>query len=153
MQNSLHIVPSIDIHELASMNRMLLEDEGAENPMSVAQLEERLGGWLESGAYHAAVMHHNEEVVGYILYREEQDAYDVSRKNIYVRQFFIKRTYRRRGIGRAAFEQVVATQFPPGTTIVLEVLASNLQGRAFWERLGFQPYFTTYRRRPADVKE
>ncbi len=147
MQNTLEIVPSDNVHELALMNRMLIEDEGADNPMSIEQLEDRLRRWLNDGEYHAAMIYRNDEVVGYMLYREEQDAYDISRKNIYVRQFFVKRAYRRRGIGRSAFEQVVATQFPPETTIMLEVLASNLQGRAFWERLGFEPYFTTYRRR------
>lgn len=147
MQNTLQIVPSTDVRELALMNRMLIEDEGADNPMSIDQLETRLRRWLSGGEYHATMIYRNEEVVGYLLYREEQDAYDISQKNIYIRQFFIKRAYRRRGIGRSAFEQVVSTQFPTGTTIMLEVLASNLQGRAFWERLGFEPYFTTYRRR------
>ncbi len=140
-----------DAPELAQMNRILMEDEGAPNPMSVDGLTERMTGWLETGAYKAVLIARKEEIVGYVLYRRETDATDVSNINIHVRQFFVKRVYRRRGIGRRAFEQVVASHFPAEATIVLEVLAGNLQGQVFWERLGFEPYFTTYRRRTAET--
>lgn len=136
-----------DAPELALMNRMLIEDEGAPNPMSLDGLTARMTDWLVSGTYQAVVITRDEAVVGYVLYHSETDAADVTGVNIYVRQFFVKRAYRRRGIGRRAFEQVVATHFPPNATIILEVLAGNLQGQVFWERLGFEPYFTTYRRR------
>ncbi len=136
-----------DAPELAQMNRMLMEDEGALNPMSVEGLTTRMTEWLETGIYKAVIITRDEAIVGYVLYRTETDATDVTNVNIHVRQFFVKRAYRRRGIGRRAFEQVVATHFPPDATIVLEVLAGNLQGQTFWQRLGFEPYFTTYRRR------
>lgn len=136
-----------DAPELAQMNRVLMEDEGAPNPMSLEGLQARMHDWLVKGIYKAVIITRAEAVVGYVLYRMETDATNVTNLNIHVRQFFVKRAYRRRGIGRRAFEQVVATHFPPNATIVLEVLAGNLQGQSFWERLGFEPYFTTYRRR------
>lgn len=146
METTIQQATLADVPQLAEMNRMLIEDEGSVNPMSLALLTERMQRWIASGEYHAVLIYRNDEVVGYVLYREERSDFDVDQLNIFVRQFFIKRTYRRRGIGQGAFEQVTQTHFPPYATLILEVLSTNLQGRAFWERLGFVPYFTTYRR-------
>ena len=146
MQTLLQMATIADARDLAEMNRMLIDDEGSANPMSVDALEQRMYKWLETGAYEAVLIYRNDEIVGYVLYREERDEYDIDQINIYVRQFFVKRAYRRRGIGKAAFELVVRSQFPPNATIILEVLSTNLQGRAFWEHIGFEPYFTVYRR-------
>lgn len=146
MNTMLQIATLEDVPELAAMNRMLIEDEGSDNPMSVSELEERMRRWLTGNHYEAVLITRHNEIVGYGLYREERDAYNRDQMNIIIRQFFIKRTYRRRGIGRVAFEQVVSTLFPPDAVIILEVLNTNLQGRSFWERLGFEPYYTTYRR-------
>ncbi|MEO0562071.1 MAG: GNAT family N-acetyltransferase, partial [Chloroflexota bacterium] len=133
--------------ELALMNRMMIEDEESGNPMSLTALEDRMCDWLTRGAYEAVLIYRNDDIVGYVLYREETDEYDADRVNVFVRQFFVKRAYRRRGIGQTAFEQVAGTHFPDNATIVLEVGARSLQGRAFWERMGFEPFSTTYRRR------
>ena len=146
MENLLQAATIDDARELAEMNRMLIDDEGSPNPMSVEQLEERLLRWLKSDTYRAVFIHHHNDIAGYVLYREEQDEFDRDQLNIYVRQFFVKRAYRRRGIGRSAFENVAQSHFPAHATIILEVLSTNLEGRAFWERLGFEPFFTTYRR-------
>lgn len=146
MEARLRPVRMDEVHELAQMNRMLIEDEGSDNPMSAESLEKRITHWLETDAYRVVIIERNDDIIGYVLYRQETDEYDVENVNIFVRQFFIKRAYRRRGIGRVAFEQVVQSYFPPQATIVLEVLSSNVQGRSFWERLGFQPYYTAYRR-------
>ena len=152
METVLHKATLDDASVLAEMNQMLIDDEGSVNPMSLDQLKTRIHRWLESGEYEAVILSRNDETVGYVLYRQERNEYDIDELNIYVRQFFVNRAYRRRGIGRAAFEQVVSDYFPPQATIVLEVLASNLQGRSFWERLGFEPYYTAYRR-PARITE
>jgi hypothetical protein len=42
-----------DYSTLATLNAQLIQDEGDRNPMSVAQLEERMRGWLTSGEYQA----------------------------------------------------------------------------------------------------
>ncbi|MGV2436159.1 MAG UNVERIFIED_CONTAM: hypothetical protein LVT10_15820 [Anaerolineae bacterium] len=36
--------------------------------------------------------------------------------------------------------------FPQGANITLEVLNGNIQGRSFWEALGFEAFSVTYRR-------
>ncbi len=146
IDNDLRVASSDDVLTLAQMNHMLITDEGSDNPMSIEQLEERMRRWLASGEYTAVFILRHGEIVGYLLFREEEDAYNAGHINIYVRQFFIKRAYRRRGIGKTAFEQVARAFFPDEATVLLEVLSTNMQGRAFWERLGFQPFFTTYRR-------
>lgn len=147
MENLLQAASIEDARDLAEMNRMLIEDEGSDNPMTIDELEARIKNWLENNIYQAVFITRNDEIVGYLLYKEERDEYDREQFNILIRQFFIKRTYRRRGIGRSAFEQVVHALFSPDATIVLEVINSNIQGRTFWERLGFEPFYTTYRRR------
>ncbi|MFZ4813066.1 MAG: GNAT family N-acetyltransferase [Phototrophicaceae bacterium] len=146
IENVFYLAAAQDAPELALMNRQLIEDEGSENPMSVDQLEMRMRHWLESRNYSAVFIRRGDETVGYLLYQLETDDHDVTRQRVVVRQFFIHAAYRRRGIGREAFEQLAAAHFPLNATIILEVLAANVQGRAFWERLGFEPYYTTYRR-------
>jgi len=61
------------------------------NPMTLAQLEERMRGWLTSGEYRAVLFEDNHEVVAYVLF-PETDA------EIYLRQFSWSRT-----IGAKAF--------------------------------------------------
>ena len=43
-----------DMEILAGLNEMLIRDEGHRNPMSRAQLRERMEGWI-GGDYHAAI--------------------------------------------------------------------------------------------------
>ncbi|MCB0015402.1 MAG: hypothetical protein KDE34_25980, partial [Anaerolineales bacterium] len=68
-----------DIPLLAAMNQQLIRAEGHRNPMTLAQLEERMAGFL-AGAYQAAIFV-AEGPVGYALWRPEPD-------HVYLRQFF-----------------------------------------------------------------
>ena len=87
---------SSDLPLLAEMNFQLIRDEGHRNRMSQAELEERMARWL-AGDYEAVIFEQNDEPVGYTLFKEEPDW-------LYVRQFFIHREHRRKGLGRAAME-------------------------------------------------
>lgn len=153
MQTTLHTATLDDARELAEMNRMLMEDEGADNPLSVDALEARMRHWLITGEYQAVLITHKDNIVGYVLFKQEQDDFNADNLNIFIRQYFVRRAYRRRGIGRSAFELVAENFFPDNATIILDVLNRNLQGRAFWEQLGFEPYYTTYRRTKAVIRE
>ena len=83
-----------DVALLAQMNRDLIRDEGHRNPMTLAELEERMAGWLQ-GEYEAVIFAQDGDAAGYALYRR-------SPEYVYLRHFYVRPECRRRGIGRAA---------------------------------------------------
>lgn len=80
------------------------------------------------------------------MHRIQSDVYDPDQQVVYVRQFYIEREHRRRGLGTTAFAALQAARFPAAQTISLDVLATNPSGQRFWERLGFEPYFVSMKR-------
>lgn len=110
------------------MNRQLVDDEASCNPMSFAELERRMRGWLEEG-WQAVVFEREGEPVGYVLFQFRSDEYAPSEAAIYVRQSFIERKYRSQGIGRRAFEIVSGTYFRDALSVVLDVLETNPRAR------------------------
>ncbi|REJ11946.1 MAG: GNAT family N-acetyltransferase [Paenibacillaceae bacterium] len=109
------------------MNKQLIEDEQHDNPMNVAQLAERMRGFL-SGTYSAWLFVAGDDVKGYALV-------DHGRHPLYLRQFFICRHCRRQGWGRKGFHLLLQEL---GTDMIdIDVLVWNMRGRRFWESLGF----------------
>ena len=131
-----------DLRLLAELNRELIEDEGHANPMSVAELEKRMRGWLVR-SYTAVLFLEEADVVAYALYRSD-DA------GVFLRQFFVCRRERREGRGRAAMQLLIGRIWPADTTVTLEALCSNKAAIAFWRALGFGDYALTLRRRTPD---
>ena len=136
---SLRPATADDLERLAEMNRQLIEDEKSANLMDVERLRERMRRWLETD--YRAVLFMQDEVIGYALYRFEDETFR-ERRVVYARQFFVERAYRRRGLGREAFSQLRETYFEKAH-VRLEVLTANPDGSAFWESLGFEPYAVT----------
>lgn len=142
-----------DLLPLAQMNKRLIEDEGSRNPMSLPELEHRMRGWLgggwnvdlfiESRAMSNQRPCAGSPVVGYAVYQLRPDEYDQDEPVVYLRQFFIDRPYRDKGLGGLTLRQLATSRFPPRCTVVFDVLAANPRGLKFWERLGFHPYMTT----------
>jgi GNAT superfamily N-acetyltransferase len=122
-----------DLPLLAELNHQLNRDEGHRNPMTVAQLEQRMRGWLESGEYAAVVYSDQAGVVAYALYRESAD-------EIYLRQLFVVRGRRREGIGRRALDILRTKIWPKNKRLTVEVLTANAGGAAFWRAAGFKDY-------------
>ncbi len=118
-----------DCARLAAMNKQLIEDEKHENPMNVAQLEQRMRGFL-SGEYSAYFFRAEEGVAGYALMKD-------SASPKYLRHFFICRECRRKGYGRAFFGGLM--EMLGENAIDIEVLCRNEAGVRFWESLGFLP--------------
>ncbi len=139
---SLHIRPAVesDLPLLAQMNKRLIEDEVSRNPMSVEQLRERLRKWLEGD--WAIEFFENEVIVGYVVYQIRRDEFFPDKTEVYIRQFYVERDQRGRGLGSAAFKLLRETRFPAGSRLTLDVLATNPKGFNFWRRVGFQPYYT-----------
>ena len=116
-----------DVSLLAEMNKRLIEDERSSNTMSLDELKDRMSGFI-NGEYDAFFFKEDEAVVGYALVRQTVSP-------LYLRQFYIEREYRRRHLGKEAFE--ILLDFLKVNSIDIDVLPWNEGGRKFWKRMGF----------------
>jgi predicted acetyltransferase len=118
---------------LAELNYQLLHDEGHRNrKMSIPELEQRMRGWLAS-EYAAVIFEKDGEVVAYALYREQPE-------EIYLRQLFVMRNRRRKGIGRKAVEILRTKIWPASKRLTVDVLVQNTAAIAFWRTVGYKDY-------------
>ena len=120
---------------LAKLNSQLIKDEGHRNRMIIPQLEERIRSWLAS-EYTAIFFEEKGEVIAYALFRERPD-------EIYLRQLFVVRHLRRRGIGRQAIQILRSNIWPKNKRLTVEVLTANKSGIAFWRAVGYTDYSLT----------
>jgi GNAT superfamily N-acetyltransferase len=128
-----------DLPLIAQMNAQLIEDEGSRNPMKLAQLEARARGWLDKDTWRIEIAERDARVIAYSVYQHRADEYEPARPVVYIRQFFVQRSERGRGIGRQFFA-LLAKRFPAQCRVVLEALASNPRAEQFWRRVGFESY-------------
>lgn len=118
-----------DIARLAGWNAQLIHDERNDGPMRTDELASRLREWLVK-EYSASVFEADGTPFGYALYRELPEC-------VHLRHFFVARDFRRRGLGRRAFQALRRESFPRDKRILVEVLVCNEAGTAFWKRIGF----------------
>jgi RimJ/RimL family protein N-acetyltransferase len=124
-----------DVPLLARMNQHLREDEQSRWVLTMAQLESRMRGLLDDD-YTAVIFENSETAVAYALYQPVEGG-------IYLRQFFVSRDYRRRGIGREAIHLLMSDVWPPNARLTLDVLVHNQRAAAFWKAIGFSEYAIT----------
>ena len=124
-----------DVPMLTRMNQELIEDEGHRNPMRLTELETRMRFMLEFD-YTATLFEVAERVVAYALWRDEPDW-------LYLRQFFVARDYRRRGIGTQAVRVLTDEVWPADKRVRVSVLIGNQSGLEFWRAVGFEDYLIT----------
>jgi GNAT superfamily N-acetyltransferase len=117
---------------LAELNHQLIRDEGHRNCMTVAELEQRMRGWL-AGEYRAVLYEDGGEVVAYALFREQPE-------EIYLRQLFVVRHRRSQGIGRRAVEILRSQVWPKTKRLTVDVLVANKRGITFWQQVGYTDY-------------
>lgn len=103
--------------------------------MTVSELEQRMKGWLVS-EYAAMIFENAGEVVAYALYREQP-------AEIYLRQLFVLRNQRRKGIGKEAVEILRSKIWPKNKRLTVEVLVKNEKAVAFWRAVGYKDYCLT----------
>ena len=125
-----------DFDLLAKWNHQLIQDEGHRNQMTVAQLRERMAGWLRSRMYRAIVFSIDNNDTAYVLYREGPT-------EIYLRHLFVSKEYRRQGVGRKAIDIVRNEIWPKGKRMVVEVLVANTAAVEFWRAVGYKDYSMT----------
>jgi GNAT superfamily N-acetyltransferase len=122
-----------DLDLLAIWNKQLIEDEDHDNSMTVARLRERLSDWLK-GDYQVFVFSKTSTPSAYAVFQDRDD-------HIYLRQFFVDRAQRRCGIGKEALAILKNCILPGTKSVMVEVMAWNQRGRAFWEASGFSPRY------------
>jgi len=121
------------------MNKQLIEDGGHRNPMSVEELNTRMKEWLMSDWEAASIVEKNARI-GYALYQWRTDAFNPKDRYVYLRQFFVDRSPRRKGKGSQAFRILKDTLWREAQRIEVEVLTKKKSGIAFWHSLGFTDY-------------
>ncbi|MBN1584197.1 MAG: GNAT family N-acetyltransferase [Anaerolineae bacterium] len=125
-----------DVPLLAAMNRQLVHDEGHRNRFKPdAWFEERMRAFL-AGNYTAVLFEIESQVVAYALYVDHPDHADT----IYLRQIFVDRAWRRRGIGRQALRILENEIWPPDKRLTVEVLVGNQAAWSFYHAVGFHDY-------------
>jgi predicted acetyltransferase len=117
-----------DVNLLAEMNKQLIEDEKAKNTMDIFQLKNRMIDFLKNG-YKAFLFLVENNIVGYALC-------DMTKKPIYLRQFFIKREERRKHYGKESFKKILEKM--ETNEIEIDVYRWNEAGIKFWESVGFK---------------
>jgi predicted acetyltransferase len=60
-----------------------------------------------------------------------------------LRQLFVVRNRRRRGIGRQAFEALRSKIWPTDKRLTVDVLVQNSAAVAFWRAVGYKDYCLT----------
>lgn len=133
-----------ELQILAEMNKQLIEDEKSSNPMGIQELEERMREFLESH-WEIDLLMKEATIIGYVLYQYQEGSFHREEKQVYIRQYFIRREYRNMGYGIAGIDLLRKTRFKDVKKIEIDVLETNPEGKQFWERAGFKPYYTNMR--------
>ena len=134
---SYRVLEAHDFPTIAKWNVELHKDEGSV-PMTVAD--------AEAGRFGGIVFNLDAEDIGYLVHEnlaadpELRGSHDA----IYIRQFFIKQSKRRCGLGRNAFHLFQEVCNPTNLAVVLDVKATNPDGQKFWVSMGFQAQHTHY---------
>lgn len=91
---------------------------------------------LLSEDYTATLFEWGSQLVAYGLWRDEPQW-------VYLRQFFVTRGYRRRGIGSQAIRMLTSEVWPSGKRIRVDALIGNRPALEFWRSVGFVDYLIT----------
>ena len=121
-----------DVPRLAAWNVQLMRDENIDAPVPADEIEPRLREWLAKD-YVACVFEAATIPFGYAIFRDLPDC-------VHLRHFYVEAAFRRKGLGRRAFERL-RDMFPRGKRILVEVLVANVAGAAFWRSVGFEPRY------------
>jgi predicted acetyltransferase len=125
-----------DVSLLAKLNQQLQIDEAHRLRLEIPELERRMAGWLTNDGYEAVLFDRDGEVIGYALFRRETE-------HIYLRQFFVCRDVRRKGIGRQAIQWLSQNVWSDAPRVRVDVLINNQPGIGFWRAVGFRDYCLT----------
>jgi ribosomal protein S18 acetylase RimI-like enzyme len=97
--------------------------------MDVAQLAERMTGWLQA-EYQGYLVIINENIAAYCLYRDDDKYY-------YLRHLYVDRGFRRQGIATQLLDWMYARVWTD-KRVRLDVLIHNKTAIAFYQKYGFE---------------
>lgn len=110
-----------DAHSVAAYRAAILEDLGHDSGRELL--------WIEVDGARA----------GFAVVHTLPDWPDDSTDIAEIAEFYIESTFRRRGVGRAAVEAILADHRARGTRLIeAAILRDNAEARAFWAALGFE---------------
>jgi GNAT superfamily N-acetyltransferase len=135
------VAAAADLAQLAGWNKQLIEDEGHDNTMSIEELVVRMRNWLTT-EYQALIFEDPAAPVAYALLRDTPEW-------VHLRQFFVARDRRRRGIGARAVALLRDSVIPPGKPVIVEAMAWNHPALSFWRAVGFADRYVGLESRPA----
>jgi GNAT superfamily N-acetyltransferase len=135
------VAAAADLPQLASWNKQLIEDEGHDNTMSLEELVARMRNWLTT-EYQALIFEDPAAPVAYALLRDTPEW-------VHLRQFFVARDRRRRGIGARAVALLRDSVIPPDKPVIVEAMAWNHPALSFWRAVGFADRYVGLESRPA----
>ena len=135
------VAAAADLPQLASWNKQLIEDESHDNTMSLEELVARMRNWLTT-EYQALIFEDPAAPVAYALLRDTPEW-------VHLRQFFVARDRRRRGIGARAVALLRDSVIPPDKPVIVEAMAWNHSALSFWRAVGFADRYVGLESRPA----
>lgn len=137
------VATTAGLPQLASWNQQLIEDEGHDNRMNLDQLVMRMRDWLMT-EYQALILEDSAAAapVAYALFRDTPEW-------IHLRQFFVARDRRRRGIGTRAVALLRDCVFAPDKPVIVEAMAWNHPALLFWRAVGFADRYIGLESHPA----
>jgi RimJ/RimL family protein N-acetyltransferase len=113
---------------LLKMNKQLMEDEQFDRILSDEILSNKWDEFLTDDKFTVVLFLIDDDITGYAIVQTDL-------KPLYLRHFFIKREFRRKGYGRESFNAML--EFLNTNEIDLDVMSWNERGMKFWESLGF----------------
>ena len=123
-----------DLPILVRMNRQLTEDEQHRNRFKSEEwFKERMRSFLK-GEYEAVLFEIDGKAVAYALYRNHLEHDDT----IYLRQIFVDRSFRRRGLGRKIMETLMKEIWPEEKRLTVGVLIDNEAAFSFYKSVGLK---------------
>lgn len=127
MEIHLKLADKSYLEELVEMNLQLVADEQFDRPRPRDLLIRRWQKFFDL-QLRVLLFRTGSTTVGYALVDEEKCP-------VYLMHFFIKKEFRRKGIGRRAFDLLMDKLAV--TELDLDVMVWNERGRVFWKSLGF----------------
>ena len=97
--------------------------------MNIDQLADRMTGWLEN-EYICYLAKDAEKIFAYCLYRDDGEYY-------YLRQFFVERQHRRKGIATQILDWMYSN-ISRNKKVRVDVLSHNQEAIAFYEKYSFR---------------
>lgn len=131
MSTTVHSAAPADKSTIANLVQLYLYDMTGELPFPVGPDGRFAYDRLEAFWQHPYLIRHNDELAGFALL---VDSCPITGRTpcFFMAEFFVLKAYRRRGVGRAAFEALFARYPGPWQIGVIE---RNRQAMAFWSRV------------------